>query len=125
MDQHVHCSSQCDATEQQRPKRHQEAQQSAYWQHLVPPRAYAARRSANEIQGSDLSLLSGVTTRRQLLVSGWRDAVRLSAPGTLTRQTNGRNLALELVALGYPNVSWYRGGLEAWDATGMPVHALH
>jgi adenylate cyclase len=34
---------------------------------------------------------------------------------------HGRNLALELVALGYPNVSWYRGGLEAWDAAGLPV----
>jgi rhodanese-related sulfurtransferase len=33
----------------------------------------------------------------------------------------GRNLALELVALGYPNVSWYRGGREAWDAAGLPV----
>ena len=35
-----------------------------------------------------------------------------------------RNLALELVALGYPNVSWYRGGLEAWDVAGLPVTRL-
>ena len=34
---------------------------------------------------------------------------------------HGRNLALRLVALGYRNVSWYRGGLEAWDAAGLPV----
>jgi hypothetical protein len=37
---------------------------------------------------------------------------------------NSRNLAIELVALGYPNVSWYRGGLEAWDVAGLPVTRL-
>jgi hypothetical protein len=37
---------------------------------------------------------------------------------------DARNLALELVALGYPNVSWYRGGLEAWDVAGLPVARL-
>jgi adenylate cyclase len=37
---------------------------------------------------------------------------------------DARNLALELVALGYPNVSWYRGGLEAWDVAGFPLTRL-
>jgi tetratricopeptide (TPR) repeat protein len=37
---------------------------------------------------------------------------------------DARNLAIELVALGYPNVSWYRGGLEAWDVAGLPVTSL-
>jgi adenylate cyclase len=37
---------------------------------------------------------------------------------------DARNLAIELVALGYPNVSWYRGGLEAWDVAGLPVTRL-
>jgi hypothetical protein len=32
----------------------------------------------------------------------------------------GRNLALRLVALGYTNVYWYRGGREAWEAAGLP-----
>jgi hypothetical protein len=36
-------------------------------------------------------------------------------------QWHARNLALELIALGYPNVSWYRGGVEAWDVAGYPV----
>lgn len=34
---------------------------------------------------------------------------------------NARNLAIELANLNYPNVYWYRGGLEAWDAAGLPT----
>jgi adenylate cyclase len=37
---------------------------------------------------------------------------------------DARNLAIQLVALGYPNVSWYRGGLEAWDVAGLPETRL-
>ena len=33
---------------------------------------------------------------------------------------HSRNLALRLIALGYKNVSWYRGGWEAWEASGQP-----
>jgi hypothetical protein len=33
---------------------------------------------------------------------------------------DGRNLALRLVALGYTNVHWYRGGREAWEVAGLP-----
>lgn len=33
----------------------------------------------------------------------------------------GRNLALRLVALGYTEVYWYRGGREAWMAAGLPT----
>ena len=32
----------------------------------------------------------------------------------------GRNLALRLVALGYTEVYWYRGGREAWGVAGLP-----
>jgi adenylate cyclase len=32
----------------------------------------------------------------------------------------GRNLALRLIALGYTDVAWYRGGWEAWEASGQP-----
>jgi tetratricopeptide (TPR) repeat protein len=53
--------------------------------------------------------LNGQTSRRLITFS--RNAERWHA----------RNLALELVALGYPNVSWYRGGVEAWDVAGYPV----
>jgi TolB-like protein/class 3 adenylate cyclase len=33
---------------------------------------------------------------------------------------SARNLALRLVALGYANVTWYRGGREAWEVAGQP-----
>jgi class 3 adenylate cyclase/TolB-like protein len=36
----------------------------------------------------------------------------------------GRNLALRLVALGYTNVYWYRGGREAWEVAGLPETEL-
>jgi rhodanese-related sulfurtransferase len=33
------------------------------------------------------------------------------------------NAALRAIAAGYSNVLWYRGGIEAWKAAGMPVQA--
>lgn len=42
------------------------------------------------------------------------------AVGWNSERWSGRNLALQLVALGYQNVYWYRGGLEAWDLAGLP-----
>jgi adenylate cyclase len=33
---------------------------------------------------------------------------------------DGYNLAVRLVALGYSNVYWYRGGREAWEVARMP-----
>jgi adenylate cyclase len=33
---------------------------------------------------------------------------------------SSRNLALRLIALGYTDVLWYRGGWEAWEASGEP-----
>jgi adenylate cyclase len=53
--------------------------------------------------------LNGQTSRR-LITFSWN-----------AEQWHGRKLALELIALGYPNVSWYRGGVEAWDVAGYPV----
>jgi adenylate cyclase len=34
------------------------------------------------------------------------------------------NLALRLVALGYTQVYWYRGGVEAWQVNGLPESDL-
>ena len=42
------------------------------------------------------------------------------AMGWNSERFDGRNLALRLVALGYTEVHWYRGGREAWEANGLP-----
>jgi DNA-binding winged helix-turn-helix (wHTH) protein/TolB-like protein len=54
-------------------------------------------------------MLGGNPTRR-LIATSWN-----------AERWHARNLAIELVALSYPNVSWYRGGLEAWDVAGLPA----
>ena len=41
--------------------------------------------------------------------------------GLNSERYQGRNLALRLVALGYDEVYWYRGGREAWMAAGLPA----
>jgi TolB-like protein/class 3 adenylate cyclase len=47
-------------------------------------------------------------------------ATAIVAVGWNSERFDGRNLALRLVALGYTNVYWYRGGREAWEVAGMP-----
>jgi adenylate cyclase len=48
----------------------------------------------------------------------------LSAPivvfGVNSERFTGYNLALRLVALGYTQIYWYRGGVEAWQVNGLP-----
>jgi PQQ-dependent catabolism-associated CXXCW motif protein len=69
------------------------------------------------------------------------DAVQRQAAGAFQQATGGRkeapivlycqsvhcwmsyNAALRAIAAGYSNVLWYRGGIEAWKAAGMPVQA--
>jgi adenylate cyclase len=46
------------------------------------------------------------------------------AVGFNSERFDGRNLALRLVALGYGQVYWYRGGREAWEANGLPETEL-
>jgi adenylate cyclase len=47
-------------------------------------------------------------------------ATPIVAIGFNSERFDGRNLALRLVALGYTNVYWYRGGREAWEVNGLP-----
>ena len=42
------------------------------------------------------------------------------AVGWNSERFGGYNLALRLVALGYIQVYWYRGGFEAWQVNGVP-----
>jgi len=53
--------------------------------------------------------LNGQTSRR-LITFSWN-----------AERWHARNVAVEVVELGYPNVSGYRGGVEAWDVAGYPV----
>ena len=46
------------------------------------------------------------------------------AVGWNSEDFDAANLALRLVALGYRNVLWYRGGREAWEASGAPETPL-
>jgi adenylate cyclase len=46
------------------------------------------------------------------------------ALGWNSERFDGRNLALRLVALGYTQVYWYRGGREAWEVDGLPEAEL-
>jgi adenylate cyclase len=51
-------------------------------------------------------------------------ATPIVAVGWNSERFDGRNLALRLVALGYTNVYWYRGGREAWEVAGLPETAV-
>jgi hypothetical protein len=46
------------------------------------------------------------------------------AVGWNSERFDGLNLALRLVALGYVDVYWYRGGREAWEVNGLSETAL-
>ena len=54
-------------------------------------------RRMEELTGGDLS--------KPIVAVGWN-----------SERFGGYNLALRLVALGYTQVHWYRGGFEAWQA---------
>ena len=51
-------------------------------------------------------------------------ATPIVAIGFNSERFDGRNLALRLVALGYSNISWYRGGREAWEVANLPETAI-
>jgi tetratricopeptide (TPR) repeat protein len=58
------------------------------------------RRKMQELTKGDLS--------KPIVAVGWN-----------SERFDGRNLALRLVALGYKQVYWYRGGREAWEVNGL------
>jgi adenylate cyclase len=57
--------------------------------------------------------------KMQVLTVGDRN-VPVVTMGWNAERFQGRNLALRLVALGYDEVSWYRGGTEAWEVAELP-----
>ncbi len=51
-------------------------------------------------------------------------AMPIVAVGWNSERFDGYNLALRLVALGYTQVYWYRGGREAWEVNKLPESPL-
>jgi TolB-like protein/class 3 adenylate cyclase len=72
--------------------------------------------TADEYQGrlgSKMQELTHGDQKMPVVAMGWN-----------AERYQGRNLALRLVALGYTNVYWYRGGREAWEVAGLPETEL-
>ena len=63
-------------------------------------------------------------SRKMLALTKGDLATPIVAVGWNSERFDGRNLALRLVALGYTNVYWYRGGREAWEVNGLPETAV-
>jgi adenylate cyclase len=58
--------------------------------------------------GRKVQQLTGGNLNRPVVAVGWN-----------SERFDGRNLALRLVALGYTQVYWYRGGREAWEVAEL------
>ena len=62
--------------------------------------------------------------RKMMQLVGGNAGFPIVTLGWNSESWSGRNLALRLVALGYTNVNWYLGGLEAWEVHELPETAL-
>jgi TolB-like protein/class 3 adenylate cyclase len=51
-------------------------------------------------------------------------ATPIVAVGFNSERFDGHHLAVRLVALGYTQVYWYRGGREAWEVAGLPENQV-
>jgi hypothetical protein len=94
---------------------------------VIDPMAYSSDRSIPEAiglkdagRGGSTSDAMQVRLRKKLreLTNGDL-TVPIVAVSWNSEGFGGRNLAIRLVALGYTNVYWYRGGREAWEVAGL------
>ena len=69
--------------------------------------------AAQDRMGRKLRELTAGDSNRPIVAVGWN-----------SERFDGSNLALRLVALGYSQVYWYRGGREAWEVNGLPETSL-
>jgi adenylate cyclase len=91
------------------------------WGHSIP----GAVGLPNVGSGGTLTDRSQDRLRHKMAELTGRDLTRpIVAVGWNSERFDGRNLALRLVALGYANVFWYRGGREAWEVAGLPEAEL-
>ena len=68
---------------------------------------------AQSLLGRKLAALTGGDKSTPIVTLGWS-----------AERWEGYNLALRLVALGYTDVRWYRGGRSAWRLAGQPLADL-
>jgi adenylate cyclase len=95
---------------------------------VIDPMLYSWGRSIPGAIGLNNAGQGGSTTdafqdrlRKKMLALTKGDfAIPIVAVSWNSERFDGRNLALRLVALGYTNVYWYRGGREAWEVAGLP-----
>jgi adenylate cyclase len=71
-----------------------------------------ADEAQDRLRGKMAELTAG-DLQRPVVAVGWN-----------SERFDGRNLALRLVALGYTQVHWYRGGREAWEVAEQPETEL-
>jgi adenylate cyclase len=62
--------------------------------------------------------------RKMVQLTNRDRSVPVVTVGWNAERHQGRNLALRLVALGYTQVYWYRGGREAWEVAELPEAEL-
>ncbi len=89
-----------------------------YWWGRSLPGAIGLKRAGAGGSYSDAAQ-DRLRQKMQALTNGDL-ATPIVATGFNSERIDGRNLALRLVALGYTNVYWYRGGREAWEVAGLP-----
>jgi adenylate cyclase len=88
-----------------------------FWGRLLP----GAVGLKNSGLGGTLDDQTPDRLHRTLSVPTGTDMCRpVVAVGFNSERFDGHNPALRLVALGYNNVYWYRGGREAWEVAGQP-----
>jgi TolB-like protein/class 3 adenylate cyclase len=88
-----------------------------YWGRSIP--GAIGLRDAG-IGGSTSDEYQGRLARKMRQLARDDRTMPIVALGFNSERYHGRNLALRLVALGYTNVYWYRGGREAWEVAGLP-----
>ena len=92
-----------------------------------------------DVLGNAQTLPGAVPAAWLAQAGSFGDAVQQQASQLFAQQTRGRkdvplvfyclsrecwmsyNAALRAIAAGYTNVLWYRGGIEAWQAAGLPT----
>jgi len=90
---------------------------TVYWGRSIPG---ALGLPGAGVGGSTSDEYQGRLAQKMRQLTGEDKTVPIVAVGFNSERYQGRNLALRLVALGYTNVYWYRGGREAWEVAGLP-----